>query len=38
LEHYFNFVLLLFIMRSGLQILADHPRLTLDANCTPDTE
>ena len=37
-QHYFNFVFLLYIMRSGLQILADHPRLTLDANCTPDTE
>lgn len=36
--HYFNFVLLLFIARAGLQILADHPRLTLDGNCTPDTE
>ncbi len=37
-QHYFNFVLLLFIIRSGLQILADHPRLTLDKNCEPDTE
>ncbi|MBE2237313.1 MAG: molybdopterin-dependent oxidoreductase [Caldilineaceae bacterium] len=38
IQHYFNFVLLLFIIRSGLQILADHPRLTFDHNCTPDTE
>ncbi len=37
-QHYFNFVFILFIIRSGLQILADHPRLTLDRNCTPDTE
>src|SRR5262249_8511403 len=37
-QHYFNLVLMLFIIRSGLQILADHPRLTLDAGCTPDTE
>src|SRR5262249_33480554 len=27
-QHYFNLVLMLFIIRSGLQILADHPRLT----------
>jgi methionine sulfoxide reductase catalytic subunit len=37
-QHYFNFVLMLFIVRSGLQILADHPRLTLDAGCGPETE
>jgi DMSO/TMAO reductase YedYZ molybdopterin-dependent catalytic subunit/thiosulfate reductase cytochrome b subunit len=37
-QHYFNLVLMLFIIRSGLQILADHPRLTLDAGCTPDRE
>jgi DMSO/TMAO reductase YedYZ molybdopterin-dependent catalytic subunit/thiosulfate reductase cytochrome b subunit len=37
-QHYFNLVLMLFIIRSGLQILADHPRLTLDAGCKPDTE
>jgi hypothetical protein len=37
-QHYFNLVLMLFIIRSGLQILADHPRLTLDAGCAPDSE
>src|SRR5262245_58532138 len=37
-QHYFNLVMMLFIIRSGLQILADHPRLTLDAGCKPDTE
>ena len=37
-QHYFNLVLMLFIIRSGLQILADHPRLTFDAGCKPDTE
>lgn len=26
-QHFFNFFLLFFIMRSGIQILADHPRL-----------
>jgi DMSO/TMAO reductase YedYZ molybdopterin-dependent catalytic subunit/thiosulfate reductase cytochrome b subunit len=37
-QHYFNLLLMLFIIRSGLQILADHPRLTLDAGCKPGTE
>jgi thiosulfate reductase cytochrome b subunit len=37
-QHYFNLVFMLFIIRSGLQILADHPRLTLDAGCKPGTE
>jgi len=37
-QHYFNLLLMLFIIRSGLQILADHPRLTLDPGCKPDTE
>ena len=34
-QHYLNLFLMLFMMRSGLQILADHPRLYLDGNCTP---
>jgi hypothetical protein len=34
-QHYFNLILMLFIIRSGLQILADHPRLTFDAGCKP---
>jgi DMSO/TMAO reductase YedYZ molybdopterin-dependent catalytic subunit/thiosulfate reductase cytochrome b subunit len=38
LQHFFNLFLLLFIMRSGIQILADHPRLYLDNNCTPGRE
>jgi DMSO/TMAO reductase YedYZ molybdopterin-dependent catalytic subunit/thiosulfate reductase cytochrome b subunit len=37
-QHYLNLVVMLFIIRSGLQILADHPRLTLDGGCAPDTE
>src|SRR5262250_1023317 len=37
-QHYFNLFLMLLIIRSGLQILADHPRLTFDAGCAPDTE
>ena len=37
-QHFLNFFLLLFLMRSGLQILADHPRLYLDPHCTPGKE
>jgi thiosulfate reductase cytochrome b subunit len=38
LQHVANLVLMIFIMRSGIQILADHPRLYWDNNCTPGTE
>jgi methionine sulfoxide reductase catalytic subunit len=34
-QHFFNLFFLLFIVRAGLQILADHPRLYFDRNCTP---
>lgn len=34
-QHFFNLFFLLFIIRAGLQILADHPRLYIDRNCTP---
>jgi thiosulfate reductase cytochrome b subunit len=34
-QHYLNLLFMLFIIRSGLQILADHPRLYVDGNCTP---
>ncbi|MFV0415300.1 MAG: cytochrome b/b6 domain-containing protein, partial [Chthoniobacterales bacterium] len=37
-QHFLNFFLMLFIIRSGLQILADHPRLYLNADCTPGKE
>jgi len=37
-QHVFNIFLLMFIMRSGIQILADHPRLYLENNCTPGKE
>jgi DMSO/TMAO reductase YedYZ molybdopterin-dependent catalytic subunit/thiosulfate reductase cytochrome b subunit len=37
-QHFFNLFFLLFIVRSGLQILADHPRLYFDRNCTPGRE
>ena len=36
-QQYFNLVFMLFIIQSGLQIQADHPRLTLDARCLPET-
>lgn len=36
--HFFNLFLMAFIIRSGLQILADHPRLYWNRHCTPGTE
>jgi methionine sulfoxide reductase catalytic subunit len=36
--HYVNFLLLILLIRSGLQILADHPRLYWNVHCTPGTE
>jgi sulfoxide reductase catalytic subunit YedY len=36
--HFFNLFLMTFIMRSGVQILADHPRLYWNVGCTPGTE
>ncbi|MEN0055103.1 MAG: molybdopterin-dependent oxidoreductase [Mucilaginibacter sp.] len=38
LSHWINFFFLIIIIRSGLSILADHPRLYWNNNCTPDTE
>ncbi|MEW2482458.1 molybdopterin-dependent oxidoreductase [Mycobacterium sp. NPDC049093] len=37
-QHFFNIIFMMFILRSGLQILADHPRLYLNAGCRPGTE
>ncbi len=37
-QHFFNLFFLIFIVRSGLQILADHPRLYWNVHCTPGTE
>lgn len=34
-QHFFNLFLLLFIVRSGLQILSDHPRLYWTRHSTP---
>ncbi|MDP8998647.1 MAG: molybdopterin-dependent oxidoreductase [Myxococcota bacterium] len=38
LSHYFNFLVLVFLVRSGFQILMDHPRLYWNIHCTPGTE
>ena len=38
LEHFFNLIFMLFIIRAGWQILADHPRLYLNSSSRPDTE
>ncbi|NKY50323.1 molybdopterin-dependent oxidoreductase [Nocardia vermiculata] len=37
-QHFFNLFLIMFILRSGLQILVDHPRLYFTRNCTPGKE
>ena len=37
LQHFLNMFFMLFIMRAGLQILADHPRLYWGRDCTPGT-
>jgi DMSO/TMAO reductase YedYZ molybdopterin-dependent catalytic subunit/thiosulfate reductase cytochrome b subunit len=36
--HVFNFLFLMMLVRSGLSILMDHPRLYLNNDCTPGTE
>ena len=36
--HYINFLFIVFLIRSGLQILMDHPRLYWNVHCTPDSE
>lgn len=38
LLHFFNFFFMMFIIRAGIQILADHPRLYWRRDCTPGTE
>ena len=37
-QHFLNLFLMTFIIRSGVQILADHPRLYWNRDCTPGTE
>ena len=36
--HFLNLFFMTFIIRAGVQILADHPRLYWHRNCTPGTE
>ncbi|MGH7041793.1 MAG: cytochrome b/b6 domain-containing protein, partial [Acetobacteraceae bacterium] len=38
LLHFFNLFFMMFIIRAGIQILADHPRLYWRRDCTPGTE
>ena len=38
LQHFLNMFFMLFIMRAGLQILADHPRLYWGRDCTPGSD
>ena len=38
LTHFVNFFFLMLLVRSGLSILMDHPRLYWNRNCTPKTE
>ena len=37
-QHFLNMFFMLFIMRAGLQILADHPRLYWGRDCTPGSD
>ena len=37
-QHFLNLLFMMFIIRAGLQILADHPRLYVNAGSRPDTE
>lgn len=38
ITHYINFFFIILLIRSGLQILMDHPRLYWNVHCTPGTE
>jgi methionine sulfoxide reductase catalytic subunit len=38
ITHFVNFLLLTLLIRSGLQILMDHPRLYWNLHCTPGSE
>lgn len=37
-QHFFNLLFMMFIIRAGIQILADHPRLYWNRHSTPGTE
>ncbi|HZR26678.1 MAG TPA: molybdopterin-dependent oxidoreductase [Vicinamibacterales bacterium] len=36
--HFFNFLFVMLLMRSGLSILMDHPRMYFNDHCTPGSE
>ncbi|MFZ2002312.1 MAG: molybdopterin-dependent oxidoreductase [Candidatus Sulfotelmatobacter sp.] len=36
--HFFNFLFVMMLIRSGLSILMDHPRLYFNDDCTPGSE
>ena len=36
--HFFNFLFVMILIRSGISILADHPRLYFNDGCTPGSE
>ncbi|MEO8098533.1 MAG: molybdopterin-dependent oxidoreductase [Acidobacteriota bacterium] len=38
ITHYINLLFVILLIRSGLQILLDHPRLYWNVGCTPGTE
>jgi hypothetical protein len=38
IQHFLNMLFMMFIIRAGIQILADHPRLYWNRDCTPGTE
>lgn len=38
ISHYLNIILILLLIRSGLQILADHPKLYWNDDCIPGSE
>lgn len=38
LTHYINLLFMVLLVRSGLQILMDHPRLYWNVHCTPGSE
>jgi sulfoxide reductase catalytic subunit YedY len=37
-QHFLNLLFMAFIIRAGIQVLADHPRLYWKRDCTPGTE
>jgi len=37
-QHFLNLLFMTFIIRSGIQVLADHPRLYWTRDCTPGSE